>query len=1137
MQGVSNHIGPALTNEHLTLVLMTQEQPVVLRRALEFHEDFPGKILVVDSSAQPATAVAEYFPTVAYHHVPGLSSLPQHEHRAYAVCQVNTPYMVFADDDDFLVVEGVRQCLTFLHDNPEYGFCHGYDLMYRANGAQVSYCYRHRKGLEDYADDDPDLRTLAHAKHFVPVGGAVVRTELAVSWYAQCSAIDQTYQSIGYAMFLLHEAKGRVLPVAYSVRALSFPELEPEVRLQHSLSDDAPQSRQKREIFLSTLTTYPGMIGREHVMREALRFTGNCLHAQDSLTLREIFSGTLSWTEGARHRFQPVQQVEMPFYNQAFFSMLEGMEFLLQALPGGAGDGQALEATLLKQRELVRDRQSQDPEQQYQRLQEGFALYPFDASLGRRLLVELRQRGDVQSALHLHAWVERVEHAQRSGGASVFEDSLSGLLYQRLHAFKPCSSTLVALEDNFSANGGGPLIGLILLSLDGDVSKLQLTLDSVLESVYKRYQIVVLTTSSPPVATRETDRLHFVRVQAVDWQHQLNRLAERANWSWLLVAEMGSCFTPYGLLKVAAELMSADSCRAVYCDELQLLASGTLTSLFRPSFNLDLLLSSPRTMAQHWLVRRETFLAHGGYSARYPQASALDFILRMIEADGMSGIGHVDEILLVSEHDSGESNLDELNALRRHLTARGYERGTVLQTAPRCYHLRYGHAQHPLVSILIPTRDQLAMVARCVESILEHTRYTNFEVILIDNQSESEEALHWLAGIESMADAKIRVLRYPYPFNFSAMNNYAAREACGEYLVLLNNDTEITDGNWLDELLNHAQRPEVGIVGARLHYPDGTLQHAGVVLGLRGPAEHPWLRRDPHAPSYMGRSQLDQNFSAVTAACLMIRASIYEQMGGLDEQAFAVSYNDVDLCLRVGEAGYLTVWAQRAVVTHEGSVSQVSVDPLSQSAKRMRFVREQGAFYKRWMPSLINDPAYNRNLSLCGNGFEVDDKLFGDRELRSLPLVVALAGPGQTASVSECWEGLGERASVLVMRYGVQVPELLRTAPDVLVVPGALCQLDPLALQLFHSYCPGVTVLDLGELSNHGWTHGETIPEYIVEALSLVDRVLVTNSAAAQALMGLHADIRLVPTLLGAEAVMTKGQWIVEGEGLLSCLP
>ncbi len=1146
MQGLSELTGLTALDKRLTLVLMTHNRPAFLRRALEFYSAFPYTILVVDTSGLPSSEIVRHFPQIEYRHLPDFNDRDYQTKLAFAAQQVKTPYMVLVDDDDFIVRDAMGQCLDFLDQNPDYGFCHGYSLMYLATGSEVKYYYRDRKGMECFASDDAGSRLLDFAGHYISPFYAVTRTELLTRWYDVAPALSAEYLQVGLAAFLLLNAKARILPVAYSVRELNYPEPEHEALIQKALTDAGQAEQSARVSFAQSFAELPSGLqgleksGRIDVLLKALEEMGRCLSAQTSLTTQEIFSANCGWRDGPQHSFLPTQYVEMPFYNQSFFSVLEQIEFLLFALPCGVIQVHALEPILLKQQEVVRDRGTRSVVENHQYLEEGFDLYPFGVELGRRLLSSLRQQGDSQRAQQLAAWIQRLEQVQRTGTPTVLEDSLSGMLYQRLHAWQPTQAQQDAVAETLRAHQGGPLFGLVLLDLKGDINKLQTTLDSILEGYYKRYQIVVLTTGAPPVKTQESDRLHFVQVHQVDWQHQFNRVVERSAWDWVLSAELGVCFSPSALMKVALELLSADACRAVYCDELQRLPSGKLTSLYRPSFNLDLLLSSPRNMAGHWLIRREVFLELGGYSARYPQACALDFILRLIEAGGMSGVGHIDELLLISDYDTAESNLDELNALRRHLNARGYERGAVLQTRPRAYHLRYGHTERPLVSILIPTRDQFALVTRCVESILERTRYKNFEIILIDNLSEADDAVQWLNGIEAMADEKLRVLRYPHPFNFSAMNNCAAAQARGDYLVLMNNDTAVIDDNWLDELLNHAQRPEVGIVGARLHYPDGTLQHAGVLLGLRGPAEHPWLRRDPQAPSYMNRSQLDQNFSAVTAACLMIRKSVYEQVEGLDEQAFAVSYNDVDLCLKVGEAGYLNVWAPRAVVMHEGSVSQETVDPLSSSAKRMRFVNEQNAFYERWMPKLVNDPAYNRNLSLSGNGFELDNKPLLDPALRVQPEVLVVAGPTQKAKLLESWSGLSQQASVTVVAQRLRIADLLRTAPDVLVMPGGLSYMDPLSLQHFHQYFDALKVLDLCAFETLAWERVEQVPEHILKALPLVDRVLVPSDDVALALRGLHADIRIVPPLLevaSAVSVSSGAHEQVDEAALAACLP
>ncbi|HKS11867.1 MAG TPA: glycosyltransferase [Pseudomonas sp.] len=1117
MQGRTQATPQVVLDKRLTLVIKAGDEAADLRRAVAFHRSHPFQILVIDTSEQAAHDIGGGIPQVDYRHLPECTDAQKM--LAYVTAQVKTPYMVLLDAQSFCVPDALVQCLDFLEQHPDHGVCLGYSLVGRGMGASVEYYIADRKGPEHFDAPDAARRLLDYMTHYLPVSGAVMRTALVASWCDVAPAVDARYQSLGLALFLLLNANARILPIAYSVRVLQYP--ESEAILPASLAGSGPDQVLERERFaglmaglLSTSTGAGSVQGS--LVREALEALEECLRSQAAREPEPVFEARYSWQEAARYAFRPTQYVQLPFYNEAFFDVLERVGFLLLALPSGVVQLKALEPLVIRQQALARDRFNEAAPDRDARIEAALDLYPFDAELAQRLLASIRQRQDQTLAGLLEAWIERLDQVQPTGKARIMGHSQSGLLYGRLHAWKPSLEQQQAI-----AGQDGPAFGLVLLDLQGDMDALQVTLDSVLESYYKRYQIVVLTTARPPVPTREQDRLHFVQVQPTQWQDQMNRVVARAAWDWLLCADVGVQFSPSGLMKVALELTGADQCRAVYCDELQRRPDGTLGSLYRPSFNLDLLLSSPRTMAAHWFIRREVFLAAGGYSARFPNASAFDFILRLIESEGMSGIGHIDDLLLVSDLDAGQGNADELSTLQRHLRVRGYERSRVLQARPGEYQINYGHADRPLVSIIIPTRDQLGLVSRCVETVLERTRYKHFEIILVDNLSEAADAVSWLDGIEAMGDEKLRVLRYPHPFNFSAMNNHAAAHARGEYLVLLNNDTAVIDDNWLDELLNHALRPEVGIVGARLHFPDGTLQHAGVVLGLRGPAEHPLLRRDPQAPGYMGRARLDQNFSAVTAACLMIRKSVYEQVGGLDEQAFGVSYNDVDLCLKVGQAGYLNVWAQRAVLMHEGSVSQATVDPLSQSAKRQRFVREQNAFYQRWMPLIVNDPAYNRNLSLCSNDFEVDRKPLLDPALRTLPMILVMADSAQGADAAGAWRALGSAADVTVPRQRLLIADLLRMAPDVLVIPGEICHMDLLSLQHFHQYYEGLKVLDLRGLDAAAWTRGGEQHEAVRGALPLVDRLLVSDEALARILGGLHPDVRLVVPVSENPALMS----------------
>jgi hypothetical protein len=335
--------------------------------------------------------------------------------------------------------------------------------------------------------------------------------------------------------------------------------------------------------------------------------------------------------------------------------------------------------------------------------------------------------------------------------------------------------------------------------------------------------------------------------------------------------------------------------------------------------------------------------------------------------------------------------------------------------------------------------------------------------------------------------------------------------------------------DWIDALLNHAQRPEVGIVGAKLHYPDGRIQHGGVVLGLRGPADHPFNGEPMDATGYMHRLQVDQNYTAVTAACLMIRKSIYDEVGGLDEKDFKVSYNDVDLCLKAHQAGYLTVWTPYARLMHLGSVSQTNVDKTAQEAKQKRFQGEQHAMYRKWLPLLARDPAYNHNLSLDGHGFDLDQRRSVAWQPFSKPLAPRIYGVA--ADANGCGHYRVRQPLLSMQREGIAEGVIAdahltpiymqRFAPDTIVLQR---QLTDEQLTIMRGYKDFVRAFKVYELDDYlpqvpiKSAFHKTMPKDVLKvirkAVALTDRFVVSTDALAEQFVGLHEDIRVVPNLL-----------------------
>jgi len=270
------------------------------------------------------------------------------------------------------------------------------------------------------------------------------------------------------------------------------------------------------------------------------------------------------------------------------------------------------------------------------------------------------------------------------------------------------------------------------------------------------------------------------------------------------------------------------------------------------------------------------------------------------------------------------------------------------------------------VSLIVPTRNALKLVRQAVTSLLEKTDYPNFEIVVVDNGSDDPQTLAYFAEISRSADTRVRVLPYHAPFNYSAINNFAVRESRGEIIGLLNNDVEAINPEWLNEMVSQATRPGIGAVGAMLYYPLNTVQHAGVILGLGGVAGHPFKEFPRGDQGQKNRLRLVQNYSAVTAACLLIRKDRFLEVGGFNEKDLPVAFNDVDLCCKLVSAGYRNLWTPYAEFYHHESATRGVEDT---PEKKARFQSEVDYMMNTWGSLLMADPAYNPNLTLVGEDF------------------------------------------------------------------------------------------------------------------------------------------------------------------------
>lgn len=388
------------------------------------------------------------------------------------------------------------------------------------------------------------------------------------------------------------------------------------------------------------------------------------------------------------------------------------------------------------------------------------------------------------------------------------------------------------------------------------------------------------------------------------------------------------------------------------------------TPRYKPDYSPDYLRSI--NYIGHLIVFKRQFLEAINDLDFQSDINDYEVILRLSEFT--KNIIHIPKVLYFSNQSRAlalpEYQTRAQNALARHLSHIGLK-GTVLEgRAPGTFYIKYDISDSQLVSIIIPNKDHLDDLKKCIDSILQKTTYQNYEIIIIENNSESSEIFQYYNDIT--LNGKIRIVKYEGLFNYSKINNYGVENAKGDIVLLLNNDTEVISNDWIEQMLMFSQRSDVGAVGCMLYYPDESVQHGGVIIGLGGIAGHAHKNYYRNDNGYMNRLNVCQNFSAVTAACMMVKKCVWEEVGGLEEK-FAVAFNDVDFCMRIRLAGYLVVWTPYAELYHYESKSRGQEDTYR---KKKRFNKEIKHFREKWGEELIlGDPYYNPNLSLDTESF------------------------------------------------------------------------------------------------------------------------------------------------------------------------
>ena len=766
---------------------------------------------------------------------------------------------------------------------------------------------------------------------------------------------------------------------------------------------------------------------------------------------------------------------------------------------------------------------------------------------GMLKLLEWRKQSDAP-AYTASGNSEGARQKSETTGPADFSENIAGSgglsvkFYNKWHERHALEDRDVALFENRMRTKWSkcPSVHFILIDVRTDEQPVIDSVASIASQLYSGWGLSVI--SGRPAITAE-----FESEQNLEWittdclEKELETLVRESSTDWISFLFSGDQVERHYLVSMLDLADVRGSVEVVYSDTDSIKGDGECFGAnFKPEADIDLL-RSVDYIGNGCLLKTDTVKKNIGLVSLAHYGFVYGLLLKIIEDSGESAFAHDSTILFhgydenVQLENSSTSISRRKDYLEQHLDRCGLKSLVIEGYRPGVFYVEYEHTAVPLVSVIIPTKDSLEVLEPCISTLLGKTTYRNFEVIVVDNNSSKSETLEYFDKIQS-DDPRVRVVAYSKPYNYSAINNMAAELAKGDYLVLLNNDTEVVQENWLDRMLSIGQRKDVGIVGVRLLYPDTTIQHAGVVLGMTGGADHSHIGAAAESPGYRGQNLIVRGVSAVTAACLLIKKDVYFSVGGLDEENFAVLFNDVDLCLKVRKSGLHVVYTPHVVLMHHGSFSlkKKKVNKREGSGPRQR---ECLTLIRKWSPVLADDPAYNRNLSLSTQDVRPDDKFIPGWDMHRHDCLRVVAFPTDAwrddrfcmrLLLSQLQDNNSLRCTYVPVHGSpvTWVPEpveLERVKPDVLLFRAPLPDLHLKALEYYATFNKSVfkvLVLDdpqclpVRKRKKRG-SSGTKDERRIRRTLAYCDRLLVPTDQLADAWSGVIGDIRVMQNPFG----------------------
>jgi O-antigen biosynthesis protein len=598
---------------------------------------------------------------------------------------------------------------------------------------------------------------------------------------------------------------------------------------------------------------------------------------------------------------------------------------------------------------------------------------------------------DVETVTKAVALLEKKPFAAfvHSAYATTFQNQQSGIDYEDWieQVEAPTLPTPREVANVLEAMIKTPLISIIMPTYNTPEVYLRACIESVRSQSYPHWELCIADDAStkPYVQSvlkeyQQADaRIRVVfRKENGHISRCSNSALEITRGKFVALLDHDDELPQHALYFVALAINEKPEVQVLYSDEDKIDGHGIrFEPHFKSGWNPDLFFSQ-NYVSHLGVYKRDLLTRIGGFRNGVEGSQDQDLLLRCLPYLDRAHIGHIPKVLYHWRAAEGSTALGSseknyttqagIKALQDYFLNEG-PKGVQVSAGvvPNTYRVRYPiPTSSPLVSLLIPTRDRLHLIEPCVHSILNKSTYKNFEILILDNGSQEPDTLRFLKNIAK--DSRVRVLRYDYPFNYSAINNYGAQQAMGSIIGLVNNDIEVIKPDWLTEMVSHACRAEIGCVGAKLYYENGTIQHAGVICGLGGVAGHGHREFPNSHPGYFAKLVTTQTVSAVTGACLLVRREVYEEVGGLDALNLTIAFNDVDFCLKVRQAGYRNLWTPYAELYHYESISRGAEDT---TEKQTRFLSEISFMHKKWGKELQRDPFYSPNLTKENTNFSI----------------------------------------------------------------------------------------------------------------------------------------------------------------------